>query len=180
MPDWCKARGGSQCGGRGGDPFGDEACATDYQDYAKYQAAGFSQQKVLRDDGLMIVMGTKSPGTAVPIIAGVDPKTKSILWQEPIPPNPATAQVGMPDSASLTGGRLFTSYASVEPKQTRLVSFDARTGARGFDVPIPRSDSGSDADYFLVTSTRIYVPHWTWLDIFDARTGTYIQTIGMW
>src|SRR5262249_40285365 len=153
----------------------DESCATDSGDYSKYQSAGFSPQKVLRNDGLMIVMGTKSPGTPIPIAAAVDPKTKNILWQQPIPPNPAAAQAALPSAATLIRATLTTPSETTNPNQPRLIAFDAKTGSRIFDALIPRSDSGSDANYFLVTTTRIYVPHWTWLDIFDARTGAYLQ-----
>jgi hypothetical protein len=180
IPAWCEAAARSQCGDGAGEPLRGELCETESKDYSKYQSAGFSPQMMIRNDGLAIVVGTKSPGTAIPIVAAVHPETKNILWQQPIAPNPASAQSSAPDTASLVGGRLVTTYTAIEPKQARLVAFDAKTGGRIFDVPIPRSESGSDANFITVTATRIYVPHWTWLDIFDAKTGAYMQTIGMW
>ncbi|MCU1279063.1 MAG: hypothetical protein JWM53_2609, partial [bacterium] len=30
----------------------------------------------------------------------------------------------------------------------------------------------------VVGARRVYVPHWTWLDVFDANSGAVIGTIG--
>jgi hypothetical protein len=31
-----------------------------------------------------------------------------------------------------------------------------------------------------VTKTRVYLPHWTWLDIFNIKTGQEVATVGIW
>ncbi len=30
------------------------------------------------------------------------------------------------------------------------------------------------------TATRVYAPHWTWLDVFDAGSGKHLGTVGIW
>ena len=43
-----------------------------------------------------------------------------------------------------------------------------------------RSEDGSGPIWILPSSARLYVPHWTWLDVFDARNGAALGTVGMW
>ena len=54
-----------------------------------------------------------------------------------------------------------TTYGLPDQKGSRLVSFDAKSGARRWDVAVQRSESDSDVEGLAATSTRVYVPHWT-------------------
>ncbi len=143
------------------------------------KAPGVSISKILSDGDLSVGLGTKSPGTAIPTALGIDTKAKKIKWQRPIPASdPATVHEGL-GLADLGGGRLVAQY-ELSSGLWRLAALDARTGNALWDVEIPRSKDGSQAFDLRITATRVYLPHWTWLDVFDAKTGTVIGTVGKW
>jgi hypothetical protein len=141
---------------------------------------GFYAALVLKDGGAGVAIGRKSPGTPVPMALGLSPDGKSVKWQATIAPDPTTAQPSSDAPVELQRGRLFTTYELTGSKGAHLTALEAETGRRLYDVKIPRSESGSDPDVMIVSDTRIYVPHWTWLDVFDAADGRHIATVGMW
>ncbi|MEO7113936.1 MAG: hypothetical protein ABI183_26075, partial [Polyangiaceae bacterium] len=57
---------------------------------SNFKAPNFEGKKMLSDGTVTVVVGTKSPGTAIPTAVGYDPKAKKILWQRPIPQSDAT------------------------------------------------------------------------------------------
>jgi hypothetical protein len=140
---------------------------------------GLSVRTVLIDGDLGVAVGHKTPGTPVPTLQGFDAKTKTARWSATIAPDALAMSTGMDTPVDLMGGRIYTVYGQVS-KGYHLVAFDARTGARTWDVLIPRSESGSDPDQIVVTPKRIYVPHWTWLDVFETAQGKHVGTVGMW
>lgn len=147
---------------------------------AAFNAPNFSAKKQLTDStGAVVVVGEKSPGTAMPTAVGWDPKAKRILWQRPIPQSESTK---VSDGLGLTdmgAGRL-VSQVELTTGIYKLIALDAKTGAQLWDTEIPRSKDGSEAREMLVTNARVYLPHWTWLDVFDAKTGAVIGTVGVW
>jgi hypothetical protein len=152
--------------------------ATCHED-SSIKAPGVSIDRVLIEGDVAVALGTKSPGTAIPTALGIDPKTKKVKWQRPIPgADPASLHEGL-DLADLTGGRLVAQY-ELTSGLWRLAALDSRTGNALWDVEIPRSKDGSQAYDLRITPTRVYLPHWTWLDVFDAKTGAVIGTVGKW
>jgi hypothetical protein len=146
---------------------------------SSFKAPNFEGDKMLSDGTATVVVGKKSPGTGIPTAVGYDPKTKKILWQRPIPQSNATQVsdgLGLTDMAD---GRLI-SQIQFSTGLYRLAALDARTGAELWETEIPRSKDGSAADVMLITASRVYLPHWTWLDIFDVKTGKVIGTVGQW
>jgi hypothetical protein len=93
--------------------------------------------------------------------------------------DPALVAEGDPDLTELLGGRVF-SYYSLKAGGGRVAMLDAKTGEVRWDVVLPRSESGSEPRAIRVTARRVYVPHWTWLDVFDAQSGAHLGTIGRW
>jgi hypothetical protein len=148
-------------------------------DDSSIKAPGVSIEKVLSDGDVAVALGTKSPGTAIPTALGVDVKAKKVKWQRPIPgSDPATVHEGL-ELADLAGGRLVAQY-QLTGGLWRLAALDGRTGNALWDVEIPRSKDGSQAYDLRITPTRVYLPHWTWLDVFDVKTGAVIGTVGKW
>jgi outer membrane protein assembly factor BamB len=130
------------------------------------------------DDG--VVFGTRSPGTPTPMAVGFDPKSQSIRWQKPLVGTPTTAWDARLHAVDMADGRLFAEYVSKEGKAGRLMALDVKTGAVLWDVPVPNTDSVAEASEMTISATRVYLPHWTWLDIFDVKTGAHIDTLGAW
>ncbi|MGH7283874.1 MAG: hypothetical protein ACRELY_20300 [Polyangiaceae bacterium] len=79
----------------------------------------------------------------------------------------------------LGGGKL-VSQIQLTTGIYKLIALDAKSGSQLWDTEIPNSKDGSEADQMLVTPTRVYLPHWTWLNVFDAKTGAVIGTVGVW
>ncbi len=146
---------------------------------SNFKAPNFQGDKMLSDGTATVIVGTKSPGTAIPTAVGYDPKAKKILWQRPIPQTDATHVSDGLGLTDLADGKLI-SQIGLSTGIYKLAALDAHTGAELWETEIPRSKDGSQADQMLITATRVYLPHWTWLDIFDVKTGKVIGTVGQW
>lgn len=125
-----------------------------------------------------VTLGAKSPGTATLVAYAAAGKG----WKVTVPTDPALAGAASSHdvAADLAGGLLVVSYELSGRGGYRLAAFDATNGERRWDVEIPRSKDGSGPRGITATETRVYVPHWTWLDIFDLNTGKVLGTIGKW
>ncbi len=140
---------------------------------------GFLARTVLREGKATVAVGMKSPGTPVPMLAGFDAASKKVKWSGNLP-SEGLSSTDTDPPIDLVNGRFYAAYELTGSKGSNLVAIDAETGKRLWESPIPRSESGSGPDEIVVTKTRIYVPHWTWLDIFDASNGKGIGTVGIW
>jgi LSD1 subclass zinc finger protein len=125
-----------------------------------------------------VLVGFKTPGTPVPVVAGFDPATRAVRWSSPVIPDATSPAMDAP--ADLLGGVLVTGASPAPLSPFQLVALDAATGARRWAVVVPRSGEGSGPEQLVLTATRVYVPHWTWLDVHDARDGHHLGTIGIW
>jgi outer membrane protein assembly factor BamB len=140
--------------------------------------AGISVSRVFWDGDTAVALGTKSPGTAVPMAVGWDKKHKREIWRLALTSSPSV-QEGAPDVADLFAGRFFAVY-EMHSGPRHVVAVDVASGRVLWDAAIPKSDQGSGPQDLFGTATRLYVPHWTWLDVFDAATGRVIGTVGVW
>jgi outer membrane protein assembly factor BamB len=176
-PAWCSPRDGTSCEGHG---FSGDACGATSEESSALYKLGLSPDMILRGDGRAIAVATKTPGTPVRLLAAFDPRTMTLAWQQAVAPDPALATSSSFTPATLAGGRVFTTYKTTTPAELHVTALDAATGKRVLDFKVPRGNEGSEARDIIVSAQRIYVPHWTWLDIFDARDGRAIETVGMW
>lgn len=125
----------------------------------------------------LVTVGMKTPGTPTSMAFAAGGKG----WTATVAQDPAAEAANPFDTlgADIAGGLFVSAYAVTE-KGIRLVALDVETGARRWDVAIPRSTGGSPPHGLTATETRVYVPHWTWLDIFELKTGKVLGTVGMW
>ncbi len=146
------------------------------------EVPGFDADFVLFEGDDAIAVGKKSPGTSIPMAVAFDLKTKAIQWKKNLVPDPPANWDARLHATDLKLGRLITNYVAADgvAKGSRLMSLDAKTGAVQWDVPVPNSEDGSDASDMTVSESRIYLPHWTWLELFDVKTGTHVTTLGAW
>ncbi|WP_254625437.1 hypothetical protein [Myxococcus sp. CA051A] len=86
---------------------------------------------------------------------------------------------GRGDSRRISRALIYVGYR-LKAGGMQLVRRDARTGVATWDVPIPRSKDGSLPSSIRKRGDRLYVPHWMWLDVFDAKTGNLLGTLGTW
>lgn len=140
---------------------------------------GFDPDYVLFEGTDAVALGSKSPGTAIPMAVGFDLKTKTVRWKKNLVPNPPSQWDSRLHAAGLEQGRLVASYQQADGKAEHLTALDAKTGAPQWDVEVPHSDVSS-GDAMTVSPNRVYFPHWTYLDVFDAKTGAHIATLGAW
>ena len=173
-PSWCKTpQFGSDCSAS------PASLATCSDVDSGFNAPNFSGKAMLTENGVNVVIGEKSPGTRMPTAVGWDPKAKKILWQRPIPQSDSTSVSDGLGISDIGAGRL-VSQVEFSSGIYKLVALDAKTGSPLWTTEIPRSKDGSEAREMLITPTRVYLPHWTWLDVFDAKTGAVVGTVGMW
>jgi hypothetical protein len=121
-----------------------------------------------------------NPGTALPIAVGFDPKTKAVRWQAAVASgDQAAAAESNPTSImdAIAGGRFVVPY-ELTAKGWHFTAFDARSGQRLWDVPL-RSGIGLDEPgAFSLSATRVYVMRTSSVEVYDARTGALVGTIG--
>jgi outer membrane protein assembly factor BamB len=147
---------------------------------------GMTVSYALRQGDHVVGLGYKQKGTSISMIAGLEPPRgkgeKQPLWVRTVNPDSrATSTTSTPQVADIADGTLFVTYlASDKQRMNRLAAIDAATGKTVWDVPVPRSEHGSGPSLLVITSSRVYVPHWTWLDVFDVATGKHLATIGRW
>jgi outer membrane protein assembly factor BamB len=121
-----------------------------------------------------VTLGNRSPGTAVPMAFAAGGKG----WLRPLLDDPALMDSGG-TSADLAGGLFVAAYSALSHGY-RLMALDAATGERRWDVAIPCGGEGNGPRGITATETRVYVPHWTWLDVFELSTGKHVGTVGRW
>ncbi len=176
-PGWCAARQALTCSGRG---FSGEPCSATSDESSAFYKLGISPDLVIRGDGRPVVLGNKTPGTPVSLLAAYDPKAMTITWQQTVAPDPASAGSLSEHPATFANGRIYTIYKTTAPEELHVTAFEASSGKRLLDFKVPRGEDGSGPEEIIVTAARIYVPHWTWLDVFDAKDGHHLETVGMW
>ena len=62
---------------------------------------------------------------------------------------------------------------------SRLAAIDLASGEKRWDVFIPSSGT-QGAEHIFVKDGRVFVPHWTYMNVFDLETGRHQMTIGIW
>lgn len=141
---------------------------------------GFRAENVYKWQGLDVVMGERSPGSRMPMAAVFEPGAKAPLWAHGVGDmDPKNVKESVVDTLSFSEDALFMVYGLKQGGE-QLVRRDLRTGSVGWDVPVPNSASGSGTSEFKQHGGRVYVPHWVWLDVFDAKTGNLVGTLGAW
>lgn len=132
---------------------------------------------MLHDGPLTVAFGTKTPGTATPMAAGLD--GGAVKWKRVLPTvDPTTVKEDAPPAAALAHGLAFAVYELAGSREgSRLIALDAATGDTRWDVAVPRSEAGSGFAQVVAGARRVYLAHWVSLDAFDAQTGKLVGTI---
>jgi outer membrane protein assembly factor BamB len=140
----------------------------------------FEAINVVEEGDLAVALGKKHPGTAVPIAVGYDPKTKAVRWEQSIA---SGDQAGVTEISTtsimdaLAGGRFVAPY-ELTSKGWHFTAFDARTGQRVWDAPLQSTIGSSDPEGFSLSATRLYVMRTSSLEVYDAKTGAQVGSVG--
>jgi hypothetical protein len=181
------------------DPTGPYFLMEELSRTAKYDegpdALGYSDiqgmqiENILSDlsTNKLFALGTRSPGTRTPVVSSLQQtisgkkKIWQSLWQSTVTTlNPLTVGEGDPEQAGAASGRIVTIYDMQDSKSgNRMSCLDGNSGQILWDVPIPKSDTGT-IGAINVSPHFVFVPHWTYLDIFQLVDGAHKRTIGEW
>ena len=148
---------------------------------------GMSAEMVLKDraTGRTVALGSRSPGTRTPMaalfqITDAEKKTSTAFWMNSVTSlNPLAVDEGSPERGAISQGRLLVPYEMEDSKAGHHLScLDVNTGRILWDVPIPKSDTGTIGG-FTASPHHVFVAHWTYLDIFRLADGVHALTIGV-
>lgn len=132
--------------------------------------------------GFDVVLGSRSPGSPVPMVAVFGAGSVTPRWSAPVPSSPLAAETGAPEVAAIAGDRLVVAHQMADSSLAgHLVCFDLSTGGRLWDAEVPGHGSTvSDPSAVVATDRHVLVSHWTWLEVHDLATGAHVRTIGRW
>jgi PQQ-like domain len=139
---------------------------------------GFEAENVVQEGDLAVAYGKKHPGTALPIVVGFDPKTKAVRWQQSLASGDQTVVSDNGTSMDALAGGRFSAPYSLTTAGWHFTAFDARSGQRLWDVPLASQIGISEPEGFAMSPARLYVMRSTSLEVYDAKTGTLVGTIG--
>lgn len=140
---------------------------------------GFKAVRVLWDGDDGVALGTSDSGKVpVPMAVGIAKGTNAVRWKANLPPDSVTNWIAVaPSVGEVSGGRAYLQYELKDTKW-RLACLDTATGARVWDVVVPGSKHGDEARSLVLSSSRLYLSHGDWLDIFDIKTGGALGEFG--
>ncbi|NBD12310.1 Rcat domain-containing protein [Corallococcus silvisoli] len=146
--------------------------------YPPSDIRGFSTQYLYRANGYTLALGSRWPGTQVPLVAVYEPGNRKPLWHGVVADgDPLLLRDTPPKTADITRDAVYILY-EMEQGGARLIRRDLRTGAIAWDVAVPRTNMGTSPSVIWIQGERIYVPHWQSLEVFDAATGNLVGTLG--
>ena len=140
----------------------------------------FQAVNVVEQGDLGVALGKKHPGTALPAAVGFDPKTKAVRWEQPIVSGDQSNGAELSTTAimdALEGGRFVTPY-ELSPKGWHFTAFDARSGQRLWDVELQSVLGVDNPEGFSLSSERVYVMRTSSLEVYDAKTGALVGSVG--
>lgn len=140
------------------------------------EVPGFRPERVGRDGLDGVALGSHSPGTSYPMVAGfevVEGKAGKLRWQRPVFPGDPLAgpTAELNQYLFVAAGRAVTIYGSTGTSP-HVVAFDAKTGAPQWDTPSQQFFG------FHASATRVYVMRWSRLEVLDAKSGRFLGAIG--
>jgi len=121
-------------------------------------------------DGQRIAIGSRRPGTSVPMLAALDAKG-TVLWKSDVPgSDPLTARTSAPELFALDATDVVVIYERQSQAPPTLASFDIRTGARRWEVPLAKGTTIVTRGLSLAKDS-VFVSSWGHLQVFDRASG---------
>ncbi|NPD28300.1 PQQ-binding-like beta-propeller repeat protein [Corallococcus exiguus] len=146
--------------------------------YPPSDIRGFSTKYLFRTGGYTLALGTRWPGTQVPLVALYAPGNRKPLWHDTVSEkDPLLLRDTAPEVGEITQDAVYVVY-ELDKGGAQLIRRDLRTGAVAWDVALPETDFTSQLTALWVRGGRVYVPLWGRLRVLDAATGDRIGGIG--
>jgi hypothetical protein len=144
------------------------------------KVSGFQPANVVEQGDLAVALGKKHPGTAVPMAVGFDPHSKTVRWEQALP---SGDQSNAAESSTISimddleGGRFVAPY-EITSKGWHFTAFDARSGQRLWDTALQPLIGVDNPEGFSLSADRVYVMRTSSLEVYDAKTGALVGTVG--
>jgi hypothetical protein len=144
------------------------------------KVTGFQAVNVIEESDLAVALGKKHPGTAMPMAVGFDPHTKAVRWEQPIvsgDQNGGAELSTIAEMDALEGGRFVTPY-QLSPKGWHFTAFDARSGQRLWDTELQPIIGVDHPEGFSLSADRVYVMRTSSVEVYDAKSGALVGSVG--
>ena len=145
-----------------------------------YDVPGMNVYYAIAKDRAGIAFGSRQPGSPLAMVAGFDPGALASppKWIRRVNAEPGAIEPSSVTAvADIANGLLYLVYSPAHDRAVLQASALA-TGAIVWEREIPRSRIGGEPSSITITTKHVYVPHWSYLDVFDASSGTHLLTIG--
>ncbi len=140
--------------------------------------SGLRVTSTLHEGPLAVAAAVKAPGTALPYAVGFDANTRAVKWQVLLPSvDPALVRERIHDA--LFGGRYVALYGVGSSSGWHMVALDAASGARLWERPLRALFAIDRVESLLLSEGFIYLDRGHALEIYAAKDGTFIGTLGM-
>ncbi|MBN8233258.1 hypothetical protein JYK02_37660 [Corallococcus macrosporus] len=146
--------------------------------YPPSDIRGFSTKYLYRANGYTLSLGTRWPGTQVPLVGLYAPGNRKPLWHGVVADrDPLELRDTAPEVAEITPDAVYIVYELAKGGR-RLIRRDLRTGDVAWDVALPDFHSISMLNVLWVRGDRVYVPLWGDFHVLDAATGKRLGGLG--
>lgn len=140
----------------------------------RYSQAGMRLERELRRGrGPVVAFGTRSPGTPVPMVAGLDARRR-VTWKVEVPDGRPLEARGGRGLWTVTGRLVCGTYERTGSSSSHHVTcFELKDGKRAWDIDL--GQAGNTPLTSLVSSgERIYLSGWGLLLGIDGATGKWL------
>jgi hypothetical protein len=142
------------------------------------KVAGFAAAHTLVDGDLGVAGGTKSPGTAIPMAVGFDPKSLAVRWQAVLPAGDLSdARARSNEHDALATGIYVTTYG-MGHKNWHVVALEPRSGTRLWDTALPNIFAVDSISNVVAGGGWVYVTRTSSLAILNGSTGALVGAVG--
>ena len=126
---------------------------------------------------MRFMLGSKSPGTSVAMVAAVD--GKKVVWSGLVPSvDPLTTTVNVTTQlAALSQNKLVIPYHLNDHRTVRLACFDAASGNRLWDVVVP-GVTQQVSNGLSVADGQVFFTTWTSVHVLSLANGSQKWTLG--
>jgi hypothetical protein len=142
---------------------------------------GFEPVKQFKTDSTLLVYGKKAPGTATPMLVGLDPQSRAVHWQILLPAvDLATVRDDPFDKAKnvrTCGGRFVGAYGAGQ-SAWHVASVDAQAGTRQWDTVLKPIFSVDSLNGMECSANRVYIVRMGSVDVIESATGKLVGAIG--
>jgi hypothetical protein len=133
----------------------------------------FHVNRILREGALAVAIGNHSPGSATPMIAGLESGKPEPRWVHGfLDDHPADVAEGTPLLGDLVGGVLYVPWMRTNGGDRASVSaFDAASGNRTWETPVTGTTAADVPRAFTVTDARVYLVAGSKLAVIERAGG---------